>query len=444
MKNLLTTLLVCIVISGCAQIGPYRTGQISSSKQLCVEQNRPSETSPSECGSDAYFLVPDPKFPNSRDHHIPIGIIEFDDQGTLQNRKFKDEILDRIRVLTQTQGTLTVVFAHGWLNNAAPENQNLSNFQALLQKIAKGDREAGNTRKVVGVFLAWRGLSATIPLFREASFWNRKDRAEHVGQHGATEVLTDLGKIKAGGRNNNSRLILIGHSFGGALIYSATQQLLMKDAAYQSIKKSTGKPSSVPRTVGDLVILVNPAFEAARFTALHDKAAGMNFPEKQSPILAIFTSKTDLATKWAFPIGRYLSSIFNKYNTDIYPEQPDLDRTTVGHYTDYQTHELSLKSESKTQTSQVDAGCGWKKFREDPREQSWHVEDVILKRKELPKKLELMRNRQMNPYYNVIVDDEIISGHSGIWEPEFFMKFLYEFVRVQDTNPCRNAGSASG
>ena len=443
MKNLLTTFLACLIITGCAQIGPYRTGQISSNAQLCVEKNRPSETNPSECPSDAYFLVPDLEFPNSRDHHIPVGIIEFDDQGTLQNRKFKDMILDRIRMLTQTQGTLTVVFAHGWLNNAAPENQNLSNFQALLQKIAKGDREAGNTRKVVGVFLSWRGLSATLPLFREASFWNRKDRAEHVGHHGATEVLADLGKIKAGGRDKKSRLILIGHSFGGALIYSATQQLLMKDAAYQPIKKSTGKTLSVSRTVGDLVILVNPAFEAARFTALHDKAAGMKFPETQSPILAIFTSKTDLATKWAFPIGRYLSSLFSKYNTDIHPEQPDLDRTAVGHYTGYQTHELNLKSEGEAQTSPINVVCGWKKFREDPTVQSWQVENVILKRKEFQKKTELMRNWQMNPYYNVIVDDKIISGHSGIWEPEYFMKFLYEFVRVQDTNPCRNAGSAS-
>ncbi len=62
----------------------------------------------------------------------PIGIIEFDDQGALQSRSYKDQIMAQIRAEAEKNSTLIVVFAHGWLNNAAPENGNLEEFQKLM------------------------------------------------------------------------------------------------------------------------------------------------------------------------------------------------------------------------------------------------------------------------------------------------------------------------
>jgi hypothetical protein len=297
-----------------------------------------------------------------------------------------------------------------------------------LKGIATADREICENRtcagrKVVGVYLAWRGMSATVQPFKSLSFWNRKSRAHRVGQDGATEVLTELAKMKAGSKK--SRLILIGHSFGGALIYSATQQLLMKDAAFVP-----GAGKSVHRTAADLVILVNPAFEAARLTSLHEKAAEMNFPETQSPILAIFTSETDNATKRAFPLGRHLSSLFTKYNPDR-PEQSKLDRTAIGHYSGYQTHELCLRDKDADLATRPDSVCEWEWFREGGTD-AWNLGRVVLERKDLVMK----ESQRMNPYYNVVVDDAIISGHSGIWEPKFFMEFISRFVTVQEAKPC--------
>jgi pimeloyl-ACP methyl ester carboxylesterase len=368
--------------------------------------------------------------PESKLDDIPIGIIEFDDQGVLQNRKYKDEIIDRIRQLTNEHGALTVVFAHGWLNNASPENENLAHFQKMLLEIAATDRaicEDAKTcegRKVVGVYLAWRGMSATVQPFKALSFWNRKSRAERIGQDGATEVLADLAKVRSAKNETKhsveNRLILIGHSFGGALLYSATQQLLMQDAA------SEVKGGSVDRTIASLVILVNPAFEAARFTSLHDRADTMTFPKTQSTILAIFTSETDDATKWTFPAGRFLSTLFTKYNPN-FPEQPELDRTAIGHYADYQTHELRLGGKQEFE-SVPHAVCEWERFRKSETD-GWDLKRVTLKRNDRLKKLG--PTQQMNPYYNVVVDDAIISGHSGIWDPKFFMEFIPRFVAVQ-------------
>lgn len=425
MKKLLPIVLACIAIVGCAQITPFRT-ELKPVAKPCIAVKVPSE-----CPRDAFYVAQTPW--SEPGDGIPIGIIEFDDQGALQSRTFKDEIMNRIRGLTDEHSTLTVVFAHGWLNNASPDNENLEHFQAMLKGIATADREICENRtcagrKVVGVYLAWRGMSATVQPFKSLSFWNRKSRAHRVGQDGATEVLAELAKMKAVGSTDpkkKSRLILIGHSFGGALIYSATQQLLMKDAAFVP-----GTDKSVPRTTADLVILVNPAFEAARLTSLHEKAAEMNFPETQSPILAIFTSETDKATKWAFPLGRHFSSLFTKYNPGR-PEQSKLDRTAVGHYPGYQTHELCLMDKNADLATRLDSVCEWQRFRKGETD-DWNLGRVVLERKDLVKK----EPQRMNPYYNVAVDDAIISGHSGIWEPEFFMEFISRFVTVQEAKPC--------
>ena len=458
MSNRILILLACIAISGCAQITPYRMPFAADAKP-CVAQTA------SECSGDAYYYLVNKIAPKLDD--IPIGIVEFDDQGVLQDRPSKEVIMDRIRWETDEHGAFVVVFAHGWLNNAAPDNGNLAEFQALLKRIAADDMRIceGRTcanRKVVGVYLAWRGMSATLEPFKSLSFWNRKTRAERVGQDGATEILADLAQTQRGGKSDEvmraalaktqvdgkpprkscmpdlaqnpdkvpcnrtkSRLIVIGHSFGGAVVYSATQQLLMKDAASELGDKS------VDRKVADMVILVNPAFEAARLTSLHDRAAGMKFPVTQSPILAIFTSETDYATKLAFPMGRYISSLFTRYNPGQ-EDQPALDRTAVGHYAGYQTHELRLADKAATLVPRKKIRCGWEGFFGDSG-QSWNLGPVLLKRK----KTEISGHQRMNPYYNVVVDDAVISGHSRIWEPRF-MEFITRFVMVQDERLCKD------
>lgn len=363
MNHRIWILLTFLVMSGCARDTPWRVPLAANVDACVVAENV------SECPENAafYHLV-NKEGPKRND--IPIGIVEFDDQGVLQDRESKEVIMDRIRTLTDEHGAFVVVFAHGWLNNAAPDNGNLAEFQRLLKRIAADDMNLceGRTcakRKVVGVYLAWRGMSATLEPFKSLSFWNRKTRAERVGQDGATEILTDLAQTQRGGKpdadmravlaqtqgvgkrpavscnpelapnpdkvlcnRKKSRLIVIGHSFGGALVYSATQQLLMQGVASELGDRS------VDRNVADMVILVNPAFEAARLTSLHDRAARMKFPLTQSPILAIFTSETDDATKLAFPLGRRISSLFTSYNPRQ-PDQSELDRTAVGHYAGY-------------------------------------------------------------------------------------------------------------
>ena len=417
MKRRIALLALSCAFFGCTSISPYRT-QLEMS-ELCVGEQ------PADCPTDAFFqrLTPD------LGYNVHVGIIEFDDQGALMRRDFKDRILGHLRELGAAEDVLMVVFAHGWKNNAAPDNGNLRDFQEMLLRIAAVDRQicrgqSCRNRQVVGVFLGWRGLSASAEPFKTLSFWNRKKRAHRVGQDGAMEVLSELAKINA--RRDNNRLVIVGHSFGGALIYTALQQQLIRDTAFPN-------RGTIPRNAADLMVLVNPAFEAARFTSLHEKAASMDFKQTQRPALAIFTSVTDTATKTAFPIGRRFSTLFTKYNPER-PDQSRLNRTAIGHYAGYQTHALIRQPEQPSLSPMQQSVCRWEEFKKGESD-LWDLGAVALERKSLIRQA----GQRNNPYYNVAVDDVIVSGHNKIWG-DLFMEFLYRFVGVQDAKPCDAGG----
>jgi hypothetical protein len=73
-----------------------------------------------------------------------------------------------------------------------------------------------------------------------------------------------------------------------------------------------------------MVVLVNPAIESARFDPVFraaakravrcastgDSAPSCQQPQYQAPVLAIFSSEGDQATKTAFPLGASISNTF--------------------------------------------------------------------------------------------------------------------------------------
>ena len=64
------------------------------------------------------------------------------------------------------------------------------------------------------------------------------------------------------------------------------------------------------RPYGDLIILINPAFEATRYQPLLTALlARPGFPRIAPCFLAV-TATNDWATGWAFPIGRWLATRF--------------------------------------------------------------------------------------------------------------------------------------
>ena len=103
------------------------------------------------------------------------------------------------------QGIVILLFVHGWKNNAVYDNDNVEMFRKTLKQPGTAEMIQTNhvTRKVVGVYAGWRGLSAEWEPFKELSFWERKNTAHKVGGYGAmTELLVDLETSQQAGNDS--------------------------------------------------------------------------------------------------------------------------------------------------------------------------------------------------------------------------------------------------
>jgi hypothetical protein len=374
-----------------------------------------------------------------------LGFVELDDQGWLWSRAQLDAVLDRLRDEEQRQRLVIVTFVHGWKHNAKYDDENVrmvrSNLRVLNRLEQSTSKREGRTpRKVVGVYAGWRGASLKLWGLENLTFWERKNTAHEVGRGALCELFLRLEDLRNGshvlheGETNQTRLIVIGHSFGGAATYSALASLLAERAVETIDEHGHGHP---PRGFGDLVLLVNPAFEAARYGVLEDIAVHQTYLATNLENLAIFTSKTDRATKIAFPLGRHVSTLFENYQSRL---EAKANRTAVGHFTPYITHDLIATAQpSKTKSKQVQEPTA-----DEVEQQSQRITDL---------KVQSQRNKQDRtkamedstyhfigsdltprqghdprmPLYVVSVDPKIVPDHNAIARPAF-LRFLAQFM----------------
>jgi hypothetical protein len=422
--------LLSLAISGCAPNRAWRDRAPPETAAACLA------VQPADCADQVWHrLAPeagaDARTPRQTLH---LAFVEFDDQGALHDAALERATLERIRAMSERQPLLIVVFAHGWKHDARAADGNVKDFADILRRIAWYDeqvcaRRSCEARRVVGVYLGWRGLSARLEPFKELSFWARKERAHRVGADGATEVLAELAKIKANGiEPAQNRLIVTGHSFGGALVYTALQQQLVRDTVFLN-------RGAIRRNAANLVVLVNPAFEAARYAALERRGREHEHPASQRPVLAVFTSRKDAATRVAFPFGRALSTVFESH---VSPEQRSQNLTALGHYPPFLTHDLEVLPGPGVDSAYRDLreiGCAWQDF-QSGKTQTWSLGGVALSRRPRMRQ----GSQQRNPFYNVAVDGRLIANHSEIWGQPF-SEFLYRFVAVQSLpagKPCNS------
>jgi hypothetical protein len=283
-----------------------------------------------------------------------LGHVEFDDQGWPQRREQMDTLLQRLDAWHDKTGQqfILVAFAHGWKSDARPTNHNLRSFQAVLEDIDRLERKrvAGAhkpPRKVVGVYVSWRGESLDSAPLDNVTFWDRKNAAERVGDRGAKELLITLNEKKklwnGSGPDHlagpdETQLIIIGHSFGGLLMYRATHTQVLE----RMLRRENGSRSPVAKSFGDFVLLVNPAFEGVAYEPIHDAARHRAaFPPSQRPVMMTVTSKTDNATGLMFPMGRGYTIL----QAAPHPGEREAVFNTVGHASRYTTHQLRWKDE---------------------------------------------------------------------------------------------------
>ena len=263
---------------------------------------------------------------------------------------------------------------HGWHHNSKEGDPNIESFKKSLDTLKKNYKKLAELdknikkRKVFGVYVGWRSDSINADYLKELTFWDRKNTAENVGYVSLSELLLRLKQIK-NDRNiaekdgvGRNRLAIIGHSFGGAAVFQSTTQIMAGRfmLSKQKVDANTKSDNKTIKGIGDLVVLINPAFEAIKYAPLFDLAqAQCKYEPLQKPKLVILTSENDNATKKLFPMGRFFSTLLEKHGEvkrndcglPITFSESDADKTAVGHFEPLITHELKLATKTSTSIS---------------------------------------------------------------------------------------------
>lgn len=303
---------------------------------------------------------------NGKDFNL--GIIEISDNGHIADDVQKEMVIARLREVAtggkepsgdmhDSPGAVIIIFVHGWHHRSKVCDNNLACFRRVLQALSEAGGKSG--RPVFGIYVGWRGDT----IEKKASFlsfYDRKATAHRIGQEAGREILLDLDdiyrdlndRIATKARPHPVTMVTAGHSFGGALVYSAVEGALVRQLrslqgsgsvlAVGRRACSDADPRPIRRGIGDLVVLVNPAFEASRYQEfVDDESTPGHYSEKQLPVLLTVASEGDSAVKVAFPTGRsvYFSAFPWRWRriSDI---------IGAGHYDPQTTHDLVVADDS--------------------------------------------------------------------------------------------------
>ena len=373
--RLIILLVFVSAFIGCATVRPYRTvlvepGSVSCPADLAATLKQCSNITPETApGYELHF-------------------VEFDDQGWavsvpagagaragVKLPSQTDHLMKRLeKLLGDDQQYLNIIlYVHGWKHDAKDDDNDVKRFRRILASARTLESSKSNTpRKVLGIYVGWRGKSWNLPdSIITLSFWSRKAAALRVS-HGAVQELfsrlrtvqqhyngnldsSDCAAPRAGRITTSGcrvRMLMIGHSFGAWILYSAISGPLIStlnaekdldnaptpgglDAA---VDRTARTKNAVNRRPADMIVLINPAFEAVRYQPLHQAAINYKNKVVQPPLLVTVTSSADSATRVWFPAGRFINSIFERPVTS--DEQSEAMKRTHGHIELYQTHQL--------------------------------------------------------------------------------------------------------
>jgi hypothetical protein len=345
--------------------------------------------------------------------HSPSGTvrkIRLTDDGEFADRCELTDVLYEIR--NPKKSELVVWYIHGWKHNADDRDSDFIEFQRLIKALDRQQRALGDkARHILGVYVGWDGAVGPA-LLRNLTFWNRKRAADRISQ---SAILTRIfasakyARAQAGTESTSRDLtIMIGHSFGARVLYSTTSQVLVDEVErrHPGRKESSYTPIKGPV---DLILLLNPAFEASMFTAIHAIRRSkwweaMN--QNQQPLLVAIATDNDWATGWAFPLGQYLEFARRRRQ-----------RVALGNYEAYITHNLKAVSRS-----------------DRPSTSDFWFDSFVASGLQLQLKED--RRQPGNPFIIARTSSDVIDGHNGIWSKPL-KKWVISFLRqLEDRAPA--------
>jgi hypothetical protein len=241
--------------------------------------------------------------------------------------------LDVLKKFLATGSHYVIVFIHGWRNDARIGNQNVADLRLYAAHAARFLAErcpaepAYCDMNVTAIYIGWRGARVDEKglknlfgnaiggfagnLSAGATLFDRKPVSEQVAPAAisALRTLEDVLTSKNGPPRHN-KMIVFGHSLGGNLLATG-----LKDDLVKAVRRHQFG-ATLPPVLGDLVVLINPASESAKWTAVQrevwnrtafqvDENTSMAdvvrehgfFPATQKPVIVSVTAAL------AFPVG---------------------------------------------------------------------------------------------------------------------------------------------
>ena len=355
-----------LALTGCGvAMRPYRTATPvvaveahsslpePGSKKTSSKKTGPTQTSPTAC--------------DIAKSGVCLGFVELDDMGALFEAGELQAVLKTIEQANALAGQspdaapMVVCFVHGWNHNASETDSNVAGFKEVLERLWG---QYGRRRKVIGVYVGWRGLRVkrSWPLAMQFSFFDREAAAVRIPGASLASAFAEIA-LRAH-ENRFAQVVFIGHSFGALLLerslapatanaivqqieFTGKERELAQRAreleaeaqsasagGYQAqplqatiegmrtaawADEAAAEMAAAPRA--DLVIFVNTAAAASESIQLMDllsrsglryqptgAGAGLGTGNGESgradrPLFVSVTSTVDAVTKLAMPIG---------------------------------------------------------------------------------------------------------------------------------------------
>ena len=322
-----------------------------------------------------------------------LAVVEFDDQGRCHDRGQMDGVAGELDGLAaRGEDAILLAFVHGWKHDARSDDPNLTAFRALLGEVVRQEAAmaAGRSirpRPVLGVFVGWRGLSdyGLGDAVADATFWGRQAAAQRVATGSVRELFGRLRRYRNDrlAHDGSPLLVVAGHSFGGLIVFSALAQSL--------IEAASAPPGELVPSFADLVLLVNPAIEGARYLPVYDLVHSPAFARRttaQLPVFLCAQAENDQPIGTWFPIGNIGHRLGEATVGEL---EKQCVTHALGFVPDFRTHRLRGPEGDRPFVLDPPGAMG------------------------------------ADPFWVVGVASEVIDGHGGIWRQPF-LQFLASVV----------------
>ena len=106
---------------------------------------------------------------------------------------------------------------------------------------------------------------------------------------------------------------------------------------------------------------------------------------------------------------------------ELLVDEGEADRNTVGHFEPYLTHHLVLAKSRLTRSADFSYRQTLSSWADQEQRGTLNFEDTDL--------IHLGKTRPLNPYLNVKVDGDLISGHNDIWG-DSIIRFIRDMIII--------------